>query len=79
MVEQITNHNRTYHSFPKPKSPRSPLEIYMRALDSHANVADVNQLKTPPPVDAFLQISVRMCFSYIKKNSCFGVNITQIN
>jgi hypothetical protein len=46
IVENITNHNiLTLTPLLKPKFPRPPLEIYVLALDSHTNVADINRMR----------------------------------
>ena len=65
IVENITNHNiLTLTPLLKPKFPRPPLEIYVLALDSHTNVADINRMRGTPLIPYYKL--VRMCFIYMK-------------
>ena len=63
IVENITNHNRILTPLLKPKFPRPPLEIYVLALDSHTNVADVNRMRGTPLIPYYRLESE--CVSFI--------------
>jgi hypothetical protein len=78
IVENITNHNiLTLTPLLKPKFPRPPLEIYVLALDSHTNVADINRMRGTPLIPYYKL--VRMCFIYMR-NLGFsrGVNVKML-